>query len=292
MVAEWYYTEQGQRRGPVTWEQLRQLALGGQLRPADLVWKNGMAQWSAASSQSSLFEVAPPPAPLPPPAAVAPPPPPPAAPERQVSPSAPSKPAPATTTPFPSPAALAKEDPKSASAKDAPKSAQPSPAPTRAAKRGMSPAMKLGLLAGCSGVAILGLCCGVAGILYFLSGQSNEEKWKLDVGKNQTWTRSFKKDDEIEIKVTCTNKSNMSLVVFKSKAGADAFHKAATDTARKGPVNLDEAAIVGKDASDANELKVAFKAAETQDYVVVLVNSKEDNDRDKANDGKIFFTKK
>ena len=36
MVAEWYYTEQGQRRGPVTWDQLRQQASGGQLRPTDL----------------------------------------------------------------------------------------------------------------------------------------------------------------------------------------------------------------------------------------------------------------
>jgi hypothetical protein len=55
MAAEWFYTEQGQQRGPVTFELLQQLASAGQLRPTDMVWKNGMPQWLPASSQAGLF---------------------------------------------------------------------------------------------------------------------------------------------------------------------------------------------------------------------------------------------
>jgi hypothetical protein len=44
-VSEWYYVQNGQQTGPVSEQQLRQLASGGQLRPADLVWKKGMSEW-------------------------------------------------------------------------------------------------------------------------------------------------------------------------------------------------------------------------------------------------------
>ena len=57
MAAEWFYTKQGQqqRQGPVSREQLKQLAAEGALRPGDLVWTVGMPQWSAASSVAGLF---------------------------------------------------------------------------------------------------------------------------------------------------------------------------------------------------------------------------------------------
>ena len=42
---EWYYFENGNRTGPVSKEQLRQLVSGGQLTPVNLVWKHGMSQW-------------------------------------------------------------------------------------------------------------------------------------------------------------------------------------------------------------------------------------------------------
>jgi tetratricopeptide (TPR) repeat protein len=41
----WYYTQQGQRKGPVSAGELDQLVTSGQLQPTDLVWKKGMAQW-------------------------------------------------------------------------------------------------------------------------------------------------------------------------------------------------------------------------------------------------------
>jgi hypothetical protein len=49
MAAEWYYSKAGKRSGPVGGQQLKELAAKGQLDPADLVWKEGMAQWVPAS---------------------------------------------------------------------------------------------------------------------------------------------------------------------------------------------------------------------------------------------------
>ena len=46
-------------QGPVSEEQLKQLAASGQLQPSDLVWKEGMSHWMAASSITGLFPNAP-----------------------------------------------------------------------------------------------------------------------------------------------------------------------------------------------------------------------------------------
>lgn len=54
-VAEWYCTQKGQRTGPVTWSQLRQLATSGELASTDMVWKNGMPTWVPASSIQNLL---------------------------------------------------------------------------------------------------------------------------------------------------------------------------------------------------------------------------------------------
>ncbi|MGA2032037.1 MAG: DUF4339 domain-containing protein [Thermoguttaceae bacterium] len=72
MAHEWYYTENRERRGPVSEEQLKELALAGQLTPTDLVWKKGMAQWVAAGQIKGLFTAVQAPA-SPPPLPVAPP---------------------------------------------------------------------------------------------------------------------------------------------------------------------------------------------------------------------------
>lgn len=50
-MAEWYYTTNKQQMGPVTQDELRQLANKGLLKPTDLVWKDGMKDWARASSQ-------------------------------------------------------------------------------------------------------------------------------------------------------------------------------------------------------------------------------------------------
>lgn len=49
MAEQWYYTKDGQRAGPVSDEQLRELVTAGKVQAADLVWKTGMPQWVQAS---------------------------------------------------------------------------------------------------------------------------------------------------------------------------------------------------------------------------------------------------
>lgn len=55
MAAQWHYSKRGERHGPVNGEQLRQLAVSGQLQPTDLVWRDGLAEWQKASSVKGLF---------------------------------------------------------------------------------------------------------------------------------------------------------------------------------------------------------------------------------------------
>jgi hypothetical protein len=55
MADQWYYAQQGQRQGPVSAQQLKQLASSGQLKPTDQVWKQGMAEWQPASKVQGLF---------------------------------------------------------------------------------------------------------------------------------------------------------------------------------------------------------------------------------------------
>jgi hypothetical protein len=59
MAAEWYYTTNKQQMGPVSWDELRQLASRGLLKPNDLVWSEGMGEWAKAVRQSGLFPDAP-----------------------------------------------------------------------------------------------------------------------------------------------------------------------------------------------------------------------------------------
>ena len=54
MTDQWYYTEQNERRGPVSEEQLKELASAGRLKPTVKVWKKGMAGWEPASKIAIL----------------------------------------------------------------------------------------------------------------------------------------------------------------------------------------------------------------------------------------------
>ena len=59
MADQWYYTENRERRGPVSQEQLKQLATSGKLKSTDKVWKKGMAAWMPASEHDWLFPPSP-----------------------------------------------------------------------------------------------------------------------------------------------------------------------------------------------------------------------------------------
>ncbi|GEM_PF-4769329 len=54
-MAEWYYTTNNQQMGPVSWDELRQLASTGLLHPNDMVWKEGMVDWLKANKTDGLF---------------------------------------------------------------------------------------------------------------------------------------------------------------------------------------------------------------------------------------------
>lgn len=52
---EWFYAKNGQQVGPVTMEQLRELARSGGLDPKDLVWTSSMKDWTPAGQVEGLF---------------------------------------------------------------------------------------------------------------------------------------------------------------------------------------------------------------------------------------------
>lgn len=54
-MSQWYYARQGQRSGPVSAEQFKELASSGQILPSDSVWKKGMEKWVPAGSLKGLF---------------------------------------------------------------------------------------------------------------------------------------------------------------------------------------------------------------------------------------------
>ncbi len=56
MPTNWFYSHgDGNQVGPVSTAQLKALAASGQLRPSDLVWREGMANWVQASQSKGIF---------------------------------------------------------------------------------------------------------------------------------------------------------------------------------------------------------------------------------------------
>jgi len=56
MASEWYYSHDGERHGPISSDQLRALAAAGKLTSEDLVWKDGMENWTAAGKVQGLIQ--------------------------------------------------------------------------------------------------------------------------------------------------------------------------------------------------------------------------------------------
>jgi hypothetical protein len=56
-MKEWFYARGGQQSGPVTFDQLKELARGGGLDAAkDLVWTSSMKDWQPAGQVEGLFD--------------------------------------------------------------------------------------------------------------------------------------------------------------------------------------------------------------------------------------------
>ncbi|MCL6501827.1 MAG: trypsin-like peptidase domain-containing protein [Pirellulales bacterium] len=64
MSKAWYYLRDGVRHGPVSSQQLSALAYARKIAPSDLVWCEGLADWTPAAKVKGLFTM---PAPPPPP---------------------------------------------------------------------------------------------------------------------------------------------------------------------------------------------------------------------------------
>ena len=54
-MAEWFYARNNKRAGPVSEADLKGLAADGTLSPKDLVWTEGMAEWTRAEKVNELF---------------------------------------------------------------------------------------------------------------------------------------------------------------------------------------------------------------------------------------------
>ena len=55
MADQWYYAQRGNRSGPVSSAELKQLAESGRLTPEDMIWNDGMSNWMRAGSLQGLF---------------------------------------------------------------------------------------------------------------------------------------------------------------------------------------------------------------------------------------------
>ncbi len=53
---EWYCARDNKQTGPIPPEELKRLATVGEIRPEDLVWHEGMIEWSLARNVRGLFE--------------------------------------------------------------------------------------------------------------------------------------------------------------------------------------------------------------------------------------------
>jgi interferon-induced transmembrane protein/uncharacterized protein DUF4339 len=52
---EWYYAKNNQQQGPVTLQAIQEMVRGGQIQPGDLIWRQGMANWLAASQVPEVY---------------------------------------------------------------------------------------------------------------------------------------------------------------------------------------------------------------------------------------------
>ena len=56
MAEQWYYSRDNKNHGPISGQELQQLAQKGQLLESDLIWKEGMPEWKAAKNYPILFK--------------------------------------------------------------------------------------------------------------------------------------------------------------------------------------------------------------------------------------------
>lgn len=55
MAIEWYYLKNGEKVGPISSTELKNLAVKQEIMPSDLIWKEGLEKWVKAKSVNGLF---------------------------------------------------------------------------------------------------------------------------------------------------------------------------------------------------------------------------------------------
>ena len=55
MATEWYYLKNGEKVGPISSTELKNLAVKQEIMPSDLIWKEGLEKWVAAKSVDNLI---------------------------------------------------------------------------------------------------------------------------------------------------------------------------------------------------------------------------------------------
>lgn len=63
-MPQWYSGRDGQQYGPFDDNQIRSMIAEGRVLPTDLVWHEGLAQWTAASNVRELYPAGAPPQPI------------------------------------------------------------------------------------------------------------------------------------------------------------------------------------------------------------------------------------
>jgi hypothetical protein len=57
MADDWYYAQNQERRGPVSFAKLKTMASDGWLRCEELVWHAGMTEWTGALGRPRALNV-------------------------------------------------------------------------------------------------------------------------------------------------------------------------------------------------------------------------------------------
>jgi|SRR5579862_1491156 len=60
MSEQYFYVVNGKQNGPISFEELRELAVRDQLKRPDRIWCKGMEKWQPAGSIAELFDDLPP----------------------------------------------------------------------------------------------------------------------------------------------------------------------------------------------------------------------------------------
>jgi len=68
-MSTWYYMKNGAQTGPISTDELKALIASGAVKADTLVWREGLAAWAAANTQSAFAGIAPATPPPPPPSA-------------------------------------------------------------------------------------------------------------------------------------------------------------------------------------------------------------------------------